>query len=173
MNSAIPPRRRRGLRRHLGVIAIGDPNQLAPRISMASSPKPSAPALTVSHPGAPHCNMSEASVNTMRKLLAHLATLPVGTTVAAAMDFGPIVKGQWGIVTGRHAVSALPWRRAVYLCTFLGGLRVTASRAQIVAVRHGRSLQSLDDPFWFLHGRRLADRPLQHEVEVRRYISRT
>jgi hypothetical protein len=109
----------------------------------------------------------------MRKLRAQFAALPIGTTIAAAMDFGPIVEGQWGIVTGRQAVSVLPWRRAVYVCTFLGGLRVTAARAQIVALRHGRSLQSLDDPFWFLHSRGLADRPLQLDVEVRRYISRT
>ena len=109
----------------------------------------------------------------MRKLRARFAALPIGTNIAAAMDFGPIVKGQWGIVTGHQRTSALPWCRTGYLCTFLGGMHVTASRAQFIAVRHGRSLLALEDPFWFLRSPGLAERPLQHEVEVRRYIPRT
>ncbi len=112
-------------------------------------------------------------MDTMRKLLARFATLPIGTNIAATVDFGPVVKGQWGIVTGHRAASLRSWRRTAYECTFLGGIRVTVSRAQIAAVRHGRSLLALEDPFWFLHSRELADRPSQHEIEVRRYISRT
>jgi hypothetical protein len=112
-------------------------------------------------------------MDTMRKLLARFAALPIGTNIAAAVDFGPVVKGQWGIVTGHQRTSALPWSRARYVCTFLGGMRVTASRAQIIVIPHGRSLLALEDPFWFVHCPGLADRPLRHEVEVQRYISRT
>ncbi len=112
-------------------------------------------------------------MDTMRKLLARFSALPIGTNIAAAMDFGSVVKGQWGIVTGRQRTSALPLCPTTYVCTFLGDMRVTASRTQIIVIPHGRSLLALEDPFWFLHSPGLADRPLQHEVEVRRYISRT
>ena len=112
-------------------------------------------------------------MDTMRKLLARLSALPIGTNIAAARDFGPLVKGQWGIVTGRQRTSALPLCPTRYLCTFLGGMRVTALRKQLIVIRHGRSLLALEDPLWFLHSPGLADRPLQHEVEVRRYIFRT
>ena len=112
-------------------------------------------------------------MDTMRKLLARFAALPIGTNIAAALDFGPVVQGQWGIVTHRQTGSLLPWRPATYGCTFLGGIRVMASRAQITAVRHGHSLRALEDPFWFPHSPGLADWPLSHEVDVRRYISRT
>jgi hypothetical protein len=112
-------------------------------------------------------------MDTMRKLLARFAALPIGTNIAAALDFGPVVQGQWGIVTHHQTGSLLPWRPATYRCTFLGGIRVVASRTQITAIRHGHSLLVLEDPFWFLHSHGLADRPLSHEVEVRRYISRT
>jgi hypothetical protein len=111
-------------------------------------------------------------MDTMRKLIARFAALPIGTNIAAAVDFGPVIKGQWGIVTGHRTVSLLLRRRATYGCTFLGGMRVTAARAQITVVQHGRSLRALEDPFWFLHSRGLADRALQLEVEVRRYIAR-
>jgi hypothetical protein len=127
---------------------------------------------TLSPPDAPHHDESEASMDTMRKLLARFSALPIGTNIAAAMDFGPIVKGQWGIVTGHQRTFALPWCRARYMCTFLGGMRVTASHTQIITVLHGRSLLALEDPFWFVHSPGLADRPRQHEIEVRRYISR-
>jgi hypothetical protein len=112
-------------------------------------------------------------MDTMRKLLARFAALPIGTNIAAALDFGPVVQGQWGIVTHHQTGSLLPWRPATYGCTFLGGIRVMASRAQITEVRHGHNLSALEDPFWFLHSPGLADRPLRHEVEARRYISRT
>jgi len=112
-------------------------------------------------------------MDTMQKLLARFAALPIGTNIVATVDFGPIVMGQWGIITGHQTASLRSWRCAAYECTFLGGMQVTASRAQIAVVRHGRSLLALEDPFWFLHSRGLADRPFQHEVEVRRYISKT
>jgi hypothetical protein len=112
-------------------------------------------------------------MDTMRKLLARFTALPIGATIAAAVDFGPVIKGQCGIVTHHHTASLLLGRPAAYGCTFLGGVRVMASRAQITAVGHGHSLPALEDPFWFLHSPGLTDRPLSHEVEVRRYISRT
>jgi hypothetical protein len=109
----------------------------------------------------------------LRKLLARFAALPIGTTIAAAVDFGPVIQGQLGIVTHHHTAFLLLARPAAYGCTFLGGVRVMASRAQITAVGHGHGLPALEDPFWFLHSPGLADRPLNHKVEVRRYISRT
>lgn len=112
-------------------------------------------------------------LDAMRKLMARFNTLPIGTEIAAATDFGPVIKEQWGIVTGHQTERGLLWRKTMYLCTFLGGISVTASRAQIIAVQHGHSLRALEDPFWFLHSRGLADRTLRHEAEVRRYISRT
>jgi hypothetical protein len=112
-------------------------------------------------------------MDTRQKLLARFAALPIGTTIAAAVDFGPVVQGQLGIVTHHRTAFLLLGRPAAYGCTFLGGLRVMASRAQIIAVRHGHSLPALEDPFWFLHSPGLADRPLSHKVELRRDISRT
>jgi hypothetical protein len=51
-----------------------------------------------------------------------LATLSPGATVIAADYFGPIVRGQLGIVTGCRRGTWLPWQRTAYVCTFLGVL---------------------------------------------------
>jgi len=109
----------------------------------------------------------------MRKLLARFAALPIGTTIAAAVDFGPVIEGQCGIVTHHHTAVLLLGRPAAYGCTFLGGVRVMASRAQITVVQHGHGLPALEDPVWFLHSPGLVDRPLSHDVEARRDVSRT
>lgn len=85
--------------------------------------------------------------------------------IAAAVDFGPIIKGQWGIITG-YAPSRLAWWQGRYRCTFLGGMKVTASRAQIVPTDHGHSLHALEDPMWFLHRRGMAGWPVRYEPEV-------
>ncbi len=78
------------------------------------------------------------------------APLPVGTRIIAARDFGPIIKGQPGIVTGRVRGR---WLRAAYACTFLGTIRVTAQRRRITACEHGYHSQMLEDPLWFMHTR--------------------
>jgi hypothetical protein len=131
------------------------------------------PSSNLSQSGAPHRLVSEAGMDMMRKLLARFAALPIGTTIAAAVDFGPVIEGQSGIVTHHHTAFLLLGRPAAYGCIFLGGVRVMASRAQITAVQHGHSLPALEDPFWFLHSPGQADRPLSRDLEARRYISRT
>lgn len=83
------------------------------------------------------------------------AILPPGTSVNATVDFGPIMRGQPGIITGRIPGTWLPWRRAVYVCAFLGGISVTATRSQIMRHQHGFSREMLEDPLWFLHGRHM------------------
>jgi len=81
------------------------------------------------------------------------AKLPPGATVSAAVDFGPVIRGQPGMVTGQTPGGWLPWRRATYFCTFLGCINVVATRRQIVPYDHGCSLRMLKDPLWFLHTR--------------------
>jgi hypothetical protein len=105
--------------------------------------------------------------------MTRFAALPVGTTIAAAVDFGPVIKGQWGIVTGHRMGVGLKWWKPLYQCSFLGGIKVTASRSQLAAVQHGHSRRVLEDPFWFLNSRGLASCALRHEVEVRQCMTRT
>jgi len=52
-----------------------------------------------------------------------LAPLLPGTTVITAADFGPIVRGQLGMVTGRIRGSWSTWQPNRYVCTFLGGTK--------------------------------------------------
>ncbi len=81
------------------------------------------------------------------------AMLPPGSAVIAKVDFGPIVRGQWGIVTGHRPGTWLPWRRTAYVCAFLGGISMTTTRSQIVRHEHGFTCDLLNDPLWFLHTR--------------------
>ncbi len=83
------------------------------------------------------------------------AILPPGTAVNARADFGPIMRGQPGIVGGHVPGTWLPWRRTVYICTFLGGVSMTATRRQIMRHQHGFSGKVLEDPLWFLHTRQV------------------
>lgn len=76
--------------------------------------------------------------------------LPPGTTVIARFSFGPVTRGQRGIVTAAGWGSWMPWRRPRYACTFLGGCRARASRFQIKPHEHGVSRNVLEDPWWFL-----------------------
>ncbi len=96
------------------------------------------------------------------------ASLPIGTRVIADRDFGPIIKGQLGIITDLVRSRRGLWRRAVHVCTFLGGIRVTARRTYIKEYDHGYSCELLEDPFWFLQTRQAAGIVGQHSVEVRR-----
>jgi hypothetical protein len=71
-----------------------------------------------------------------------LATLSPGATVIAADYFGPIVRGQLGIVTGCRRGTWLPWQRTAYVCTFLGG--VMALPQPIIAKRELLAAMVLD-----------------------------
>ena len=79
-----------------------------------------------------------------------ITSLPVGTRVIAAKNFGPIIKGQLGIVTELTAGRRSFWRRSTYACTFLGGIKVTASRRHIRKRDHACTFHMLEDPLWFL-----------------------
>lgn len=99
-------------------------------------------------------------------LMKCFAPLPIGTRVIAEKDFGPIIKGQFGIVTG--LVRRGLWRSPAYACTFLGGIKVTALGRHMTRHDHGCSCQMLEDPFWFLQTRRTAGVAGQCQAEVRR-----
>ena len=83
--------------------------------------------------------------------MGHMRSLPAGTRVIATKSFGPIIGGQLGMVTELARVSRGFWKRTVYACTFLGGIRVTASRRCIKKYSHACSSQVVEDPLWFLH----------------------
>ena len=80
-----------------------------------------------------------------------MRSLPAGTRVVATKNFGPIIKGQLGIVTELARASRGFRKRTVYACTFLGGIKVTASRRFIRKYSHACSCQVIEDPLWFLH----------------------
>jgi hypothetical protein len=85
--------------------------------------------------------------------MGFLTSLPVGTRVIAANDFGPIIKGQLGIVTELAVGRRGFWRGTAYACTFLGGIKVTAWSRHIREYGHTCTFQMLQDPLWFLHTR--------------------
>ena len=80
------------------------------------------------------------------------ANLSVGAQIVAARDFGPILAGQLGMITGKAAKRHFfPWRMR-YLCTFLGDMKAVASQKDIANLDHGCSPETLEDPLWFIHG---------------------
>ena len=81
----------------------------------------------------------------------HPRWLPVGTQVVAVEDFGPIVRGQVGIVTAVVRASRLFWRRR-YICRFLGDMWAVASPDYIARFDHGLTIDLLGDRLWFLRG---------------------
>lgn len=81
------------------------------------------------------------------------ANLSVGAQIMAARDFGPIVAGQFGMITGKAAKRHfLRWRTQYScLCTFLGDIRVVALRTDIAHLDHGCSQKTTEDSLWFFH----------------------
>lgn len=77
-----------------------------------------------------------------------LPDFPIGTEIRATRDFGPVVGGQIGVVTGATRRTRFLWARR-YLCTFLGGIHVVTSARAIAPVRHGIAREILEDPLWF------------------------
>jgi hypothetical protein len=94
-----------------------------------------------------HCGSDRHSVEAP---MGFITSLPVGTRVIAAKNFGPIIKGQLGIVTELAVGRRSFWRRSAYACTFLGGIKVMASRRHIRKHDHACTFQMLEDPLWFL-----------------------
>lgn len=99
--------------------------------------------------------------------MALFSTMPIGTTVIAAGNFGPVIQGQLGIVVGRSPGRSFPWRQRDYVCTFLGGITVVVPKRFILPHDHGYSLRMLSDPFWFFHTDRAA-KPRHPANELRR-----
>jgi hypothetical protein len=71
----------------------------------------------------------------------------VGTRVLAVKNVGPVSDGQEGIVTAVHEVQFLWRKRPIYLCTFLGNVKVAMKPSEIDDYDHGRTLQELEIEF--------------------------
>ena len=73
---------------------------------------------------------------------------PVRAQVVATRDFGPVVKGQVGVITRVVRAPRLFWRR-LYICTFLGDISAVALSSEIRRFSHGVAIDVLKDPLWF------------------------
>ncbi len=100
--------------------------------------------------------------------MKYFAPLPIGTRIIAARDFGPIIKGQFGIVTCLERCRRGLWLSTKYVCTFLGNIRVTAESRHITECDHGYSSKMLENPLWFLDTRQTASTAGQLPADVRR-----
>jgi hypothetical protein len=100
--------------------------------------------------------------------MGFMTSLAVGTRIIAARNFGPVIKGQLGIVTGLAKGRRGSWSSTIYACTFLGGARVIASGRHIRKHDHGCSWQVLENPLWFLSTRELPGLIGQYAIELRR-----
>jgi len=96
------------------------------------------------------------------------ANLAPGAMVIAADNFGPIIRGQSGMIASCKPGSWLPWRRTKYVCTFLGGINAIATAGQIMVFDHGCSRAMLEDPLWFLHIRNAFADSSKFAAEFRR-----
>ena len=94
--------------------------------------------------------------------------MPIGTTVIASGNCGPIIEGQLGMVVGRCPRPFLPWRGRNYVCTFLGGITVAIPGRFILPYDHGYSLSMLADPLWFFHTHWAPQRQHPAATELRR-----
>lgn len=83
--------------------------------------------------------------------------LPLGTEIVATLDFGPIVRGQLGIITDVVSTTRGITSQMQYVGTFLGGMKATAKPAQIAPLRHGCTLALLREPLWFLQHREVGE----------------
>ena len=97
-----------------------------------------------------------------------ISALPPGTMVIVTADFGPIIRGQLGMVADRPHIGRLSWRGREYVCVFLGGITVTVSGWQITRYEHGCSPELLANPLWFLQTRRAQQPNNGFSAELRR-----
>ena len=70
--------------------------------------------------------------------------LPVGASVVAVRDFGPIRKGLPGIITGTAREPFFQGNRPVYLCTFADNMKSLTRPREIESCDHGYSLDDLE-----------------------------
>jgi hypothetical protein len=80
--------------------------------------------------------------------MASKLPLPIGTKVIAIKNFGPVLEGAPGIITGTADIPFLFWSRPVYLCTFAGNLKVAARPTEVDNFDHNRTLEDLAKE-WF------------------------
>lgn len=95
------------------------------------------------------------------------AALPPGTTVIAAVDVGPVIRGQLGMIIAHHKGRGL-WRRRSYVCVFLGGIVLAVESRYVRQHDHGCSRAMLEDPLWFLHIRSAPQPRGRFNVELHR-----
>uniref|UniRef100_Q07MW8 Uncharacterized protein n=1 Tax=Rhodopseudomonas palustris (strain BisA53) TaxID=316055 RepID=Q07MW8_RHOP5 len=70
--------------------------------------------------------------------------LPVGASVVASRDFGPIRKGVFGMITGTAREPFFQGNRPVYLCTFADNMKSLVRPREIESYSHGFSLDDLE-----------------------------
>jgi hypothetical protein len=78
----------------------------------------------------------------------HSTRLRLGSQIVATRDFGPVVKGQLGIITHVVRTHRLFWRH-LYICTFLGDIFAVALSHEIERFSHGIQIEILKNPLWF------------------------
>ncbi|HTN95299.1 MAG TPA: hypothetical protein VMJ33_12015 [Gallionella sp.] len=71
---------------------------------------------------------------------------PVGTSILAIKNVGPVHDGQPGIVTGVVEVPFFFWKRPMYLCTFFGNIKVATKPNEVTEFNHGQSRDQLEKP---------------------------
>src|SRR4051794_1891263 len=71
-------------------------------------------------------------------------TLEIGARVVATKNVGPVRDGQPGIITEVVEQPFFVWRRRMYLCTFLGNVKVAMTKKEISDYDHGYSTEELE-----------------------------
>ena len=72
--------------------------------------------------------------------------LPVGTSILAIKNVGPVQDGQPGVVTGVIEQGFAFWKRSMYLCTFFGNIKVAMKPNEVSDFDHGYSKEQLEEP---------------------------
>ena len=83
-------------------------------------------------------------ISKQKKSTGDQLPLPVGATVVALRDFGPIRKGLPGIITGTAREPFFQGNRPIYLCTFADNMKSLTRPKEVEASDHGYSLDDLE-----------------------------
>jgi len=70
----------------------------------------------------------------------------IGTSIIAIKDVGVVRDGQPGIITGIGEQKSFLRNWPVYMCTFLGNVRVDMKPGEVDDHPHGYSIQQLSEP---------------------------
>jgi hypothetical protein len=71
-------------------------------------------------------------------------SLPVGASIVAVRDFGPIRSGVPGMITGTAREPFFQGNRPVYLCTFANNMKSLARPRDVDSSDHGFTLDDLE-----------------------------